>query len=272
MEDDHVADLRDRGSGRGRGRRAPAGRSSAWAPSTPEGIWYGLTTKAWIKSARPIARATITTSSTSAPHARCRPRDQVARPRPSPRLLGGSSRPRSPRSRLRPLLRRRCRLGRFPGLRRLLGLVRLPRRPRPRGIASASLWATPFGVDRLGLLLGDHELVLDPPAPLRDPGALADPPPQVVELGSAHVAPGDDLQPLDLRRVDREGPLDSDPERLLADRERLPRAGARAGRSPRPRTPGCAFGCPRRPGSARAPGRPARIEAPASADAARCSR
>ena len=87
-----------------------------------------------------------------------------------------------------------------------------------------------LGVDRLGLLgLGDHELVLDPPAPLGDPGALADPAAQVVELRPADVAPGHDLEPLDLRRVHRERPLDPDPERLLADRERLPRAAALAG-------------------------------------------
>src|SRR5918995_1629647 len=79
-------------------------------------------------------------------------------------------------------------------------------------------------VDGLGLLLGDHQLVLDPPAPLRDPGALADPPTQVVELRAADVAAGDHLEALHLRRVDRKGALHADPEGLLADGERLPRA------------------------------------------------
>src|SRR5918995_1527062 len=76
----------------------------------------------------------------------------------------------------------------------------------------------------LGLLLRDHQLVLDPPAPLRDPGALADPPTQVVELRAADVAAGDHLEALHLRRVDRKGALHADPEGLLADGERLPRA------------------------------------------------
>ena len=86
-----------------------------------------------------------------------------------------------------------------------------------------------LGVDRLALLGRDHELVLDAPAPLGDAGALADPAAQVVELGAPDVAPGHHLEPLDLRRVDREGPLDADAERLLADRERLARAGAPPG-------------------------------------------
>ena len=70
------------------------------------------------------------------------------------------------------------------------------------------------------------QLVVDPPAPLGDPGGLADPATQVVQLGSAHVAAGGDLQFLDLGRVQRERPLDSDAERLLTDGERLAGAGA----------------------------------------------
>jgi hypothetical protein len=49
---------------------------------------------------------------------------------------------------------------------------------------------------------------------------------EVVELGPSDVAPGRHLDPLDLRRVQRERPLDPHPERLLADRERLAHAGA----------------------------------------------
>src|SRR5689334_23563959 len=51
---------------------------------------------------------------------------------------------------------------------------------------------------------------------------------QVVELGATYVTDLDDLDLLDLRRVQRERPLDADAERLLADRERLARAGALA--------------------------------------------
>jgi hypothetical protein len=58
-------------------------------------------------------------------------------------------------------------------------------------------------------------------AALPDPGALADAPTQVVELGATDVTAGGHLDALDLRRVQWEGPLDTDPERLLADGERL---------------------------------------------------
>src|SRR5262249_54273676 len=90
------------------------------------------------------------------------------------------------------------------------------------------LLADAVGIDR-GCLgrCRDHVLV-DPPAPLGDAGGLADPAPQVVELGPAHVAAGRDLEFLDLRRVQRERPLDADPERLLADREGLAHARALA--------------------------------------------
>src|SRR4051794_31298256 len=56
--------------------------------------------------------------------------------------------------------------------------------------------------------------------------ALSDPPAQVVQLGAVDVADRADLDPLDLRRVQRERPLDADAERLLADGERLADAGA----------------------------------------------
>jgi hypothetical protein len=52
--------------------------------------------------------------------------------------------------------------------------------------------------------------------------------PQVVELGAVDVADRPHLDLLDLRRVHRERPLDTDPERLLAHGERLPNARALA--------------------------------------------
>src|SRR6185295_16787239 len=55
-------------------------------------------------------------------------------------------------------------------------------------------------------------------------GALADALAQVVELGAPDVTAGGDVDLLDLRRVQRERPLDADAEGLLAHRERL--AGA----------------------------------------------
>src|SRR5439155_9829597 len=60
-----------------------------------------------------------------------------------------------------------------------------------------------------------------PPAPLGHPGALAGPAAQVVERRAPPAPPRDHLEPLDLRRVDREGPLHADTKRLLADGERL---------------------------------------------------
>src|SRR5262249_46010427 len=45
--------------------------------------------------------------------------------------------------------------------------------------------------------------------------------PQVIELRPAHVAASGHLEPLDLRRVQREGSLDPHPEGLLTDREGL---------------------------------------------------
>src|SRR5680860_764713 len=46
------------------------------------------------------------------------------------------------------------------------------------------------------------------------------------KIEKLEIAARGDLQLLDLRRVEREGPLDADAERLLADGERLTRAGA----------------------------------------------
>src|SRR5207249_1210484 len=62
--------------------------------------------------------------------------------------------------------------------------------------------------------------------PLANARLLADAAAQVVQLGAADVADRRDLDLLDLGRVEREGPLDTHPERLLADGEGLARAGA----------------------------------------------
>src|SRR3954471_21851384 len=74
----------------------------------------------------------------------------------------------------------------------------------------------------------DDLLRLPGVAPLAHPRALADAAAQVVELGSAHVAAGGDLDALDLRRVHRERALHADAEGLLAHGERLPDALALA--------------------------------------------
>src|SRR5829696_1559856 len=63
---------------------------------------------------------------------------------------------------------------------------------------------------------------------LLDLGGATDAVPQVVELGPAHVAPGQHLDALEDGRVDREGPLDAHAEAHLADREGLAHAGALA--------------------------------------------
>ena len=94
--------------------------------------------------------------------------------------------------------------------------------------ASASPTATPSASTASASSLGDHQLVLDSPAALGDPGALADLPAQVVELRAADVAARCDLELLDLRRVEREGPLDADSEGVLADGEGLAGAAALA--------------------------------------------
>src|SRR5262249_23241329 len=66
-------------------------------------------------------------------------------------------------------------------------------------------------------------------AALSNAGALPAAFPQVVQLGPADVALGDDLELADHRRVHREGPFDPDPvERDLADGERLAEPSALA--------------------------------------------
>src|SRR6202521_87929 len=56
---------------------------------------------------------------------------------------------------------------------------------------------------------------------LLDLGRLSDPIPQVIELRSADVAAGGDLDLRDDRRVERDAPLAADPEADLADGEGL---------------------------------------------------
>src|SRR5438105_10503069 len=63
---------------------------------------------------------------------------------------------------------------------------------------------------------------------LADAGLLADLLAQVVELRAVDVADRGDLDLVDLGRVQREGPLDTDSERLLANGERLVQPGALA--------------------------------------------
>ena len=114
--------------------------------------------------------------------------------------------------------------------------------PRPRSASAAaasasvgttSSWLTPSASTAAdsaaagGASFDDHVLV-DAPTALGDAGRLADPAAQVVELGASHVAARRDLEFLDLRRVQRERPLDADAEGLLAHGEGLTRAGALA--------------------------------------------
>ena len=224
-----------------------------------EGIWYGLTMKAWIPSARPIASATITTSSMKAPRPVVGLGIRVGHRRRRRRLS-------RPPTRLR--RRRRC-----PPQRSTSSVLCGLADPRARPPSSTSSWVDALGVDRRRLLgLGEDEIVLDPPAALGDPGALADAAAQVVELRPADVAAGDDLELLDLRRVDRERALDADAERLLANGEGLARAGALRWRSRCPRRPGSGGEFPRSPGSARGRGRRPQSAAPCAAGAARCCR
>src|SRR5204862_4745428 len=75
---------------------------------------------------------------------------------------------------------------------------------------------------RRGLRAGGAGAVL---AQLPDPSLLPDLATEVVQLGPVHVADRRDLDLVDLRRVERERPLDTDAEGLLADSERLARAG-----------------------------------------------
>jgi hypothetical protein len=71
---------------------------------------------------------------------------------------------------------------------------------------------------------------------------------QVVELRAPDSPRVTDLDLVDDRRVHREGPLDAHAEAHLADGEGLTGAGTLTTDSPRPGTPGCGSGCPRRRG------------------------
>ena len=215
-----------------------------------------MTTNAWIPSARPIASATMTTSSRSRPAPGCRLRDQLASSESSASLvgfLGGGLGVLRPRRLLCAAAASASGASLASASARLLGAP-----PLGLGIGSASSWATPSeSTAPAPRRLGEHEVVLDPPAALGDPGALADPAAQVVELRPADVAARDDLELLDLRRVHREGPLDADAERLLADGEGLARAAALARDHDPLEDLGALAGCPRSPGSGPARGRPA---------------
>ncbi len=138
------------------------------------------------------------------------------RPRPSPRPRRPSSSSEAdpsgmPSSTAASASRRAVHLG--LGLRDYLGEIR-----RLLGLFGDGL----IGVGRPG---GDRRLhggelrVVDPA--LLDPGLLATQIAEVVELGSAHCASGDDLELGDRGRMDGERPLDADAEGDLANRECL---------------------------------------------------
>src|ERR1700677_2741676 len=82
------------------------------------------------------------------------------------------------------------------------------------------------GPDRLGIgqQAGLDHLLRTGVAALAHPRALTYAIAQVVELRAAHVTACGQLDSLDLRRVHREHSLDTNAERLLADRESLARA------------------------------------------------
>ena len=168
--------------------------------STRERRWTLSSRHTWSSPASGSPGAAAPAASASAP----------LRPRPSPR------RPRRPRAPARPP--RSPRLGGRPRGRHSvggrLGLRDLRLGPRPLSRSSSG----PYSRLALDGHLGTRV------AALAHPGPLADAVAQVVELRAAHVTAGRDLDPLDLRRVQRERPLDTDAEGLLADGERL--AGA----------------------------------------------
>src|SRR5581483_447488 len=111
------------------------------------------------------------------------------------------------------------------GRRRLLGHRLLGRRLLGRPLLLALLLLPCLGLPFLRRDVGRRAV---PVALLADARLLADPAAQVVELRAVDVADGRHLDLLDLRRMQRERPLDADAERLLADGERLARAGALA--------------------------------------------
>src|ERR1700710_2828332 len=181
-------------------------------------------TQAWIASASPRASATMTTNSTSPPPLpfgfgiasfrlpdprRSRRHRPASRPRHPLTLL---SCPRSPRPRAP-----------------LHPCPPLPQSPPPRARRS----------HRPPLPSPARPPVPRPPAPSRSRSARPRPgrrPRHRLRRGGAPAAPRrrrrrgarGDLEFLDLRRMQREGPLDADAKGLLADREGLAHAGALA--------------------------------------------
>src|SRR5947209_68205 len=217
------------------------------------GIRYGFTSHCWIASASPSATTTITTSSTSAfarPLRRLFPPFSFSPVLATDCLIAGGA------SLVGLVLTGRLRLGRgVGGVLRPGGLgrrvvrgrrVRLLGRPLPRARLSGLLGLRRHHLGRLDLLARDHRRIrlradrvrrLDERLlARRRAGVLAlaharaapDAPAQVVELGASDVAAGRHLDALDLRRMDREGALHPDAERLLPDRERLARPAALA--------------------------------------------
>src|SRR3954470_13734478 len=180
------------------------------------GIRYGLTRNAWMPRARPRATATMRTSSSSEP-------DAVDAPL---FVLAG-------------LLVRF--IGRGGGLGRGLGLRSLSLRGDLRDLGSLRQRLLVHGLagdlgvrvrGRLGRGVVEQaaldDLLRTGVAALAHPRALADATAQVVELGAPDVPARRDLDPLDLRRVQRERALNADAEGLLADREGLAHAFALA--------------------------------------------
>src|SRR3954451_20465763 len=158
------------------------------------GIRYGLTRNAWMPRARPRATATMRTSSSSEP-------DAVD----DPFLVATGLLVR--------FIGRGGGLGRGLGLHSLGGLGGLRQRLLVHGVAGN------LGVRVRGRLGGGvveqaalDDLLRTGVAALAHPRALADATAQVVQLGAPDVPGSRDLDPLDLRRVQRERALDADAE------------------------------------------------------------
>src|SRR3954451_1272564 len=177
------------------------------------GIRYGLTRNAWMPSASPSATATIRTSSSSEPDAVDDP--FLVATRLLVRFVG-----------------RGGGLGRSLGLRSLSGLGDLGSLRQSLRVDGVARNLGVRGRSHLGGRVVEQaaldDLLRTGVAALAHPRALADAAAQVVELGAPDVTAGRDLDPLDLRRVQRERALDAHAEGLLADREGLAHAFALA--------------------------------------------
>ena len=229
------------------------------------GMRKGLTRKAWMPSASPSATTTIITNSTSELRAlfsllraamgfrrpgrpttwSSSPASAVRRQAPArrrqahrPRRLGPRRpyrrRPPRPRWPLGPrVFALRRRLGRSRSVAPVLaGRILGVRRPLGRSLLRRHLLGQRL-LAGAGRFVRRHRAGLDRlqlagPAAFAHTGAAAHAVAQVVQLRAAHVAAGGHLDPLDLRRVQRERPLDPDAERLLADGEGLACAAALA--------------------------------------------